>query len=340
MPSSPVTFDNPWLLLGLLLLPLFWWVGRTSLADLAGARKTIAVALRLLLVGALVLALAGTNWIKNNSATCTLFVVDASHSLPRKERDKALQFVNEATREMRALTGWASLPLGRIRAFALPPLERGKITADLSVPDGNQTNIARAVATALSTFPDTMSKRVVLVSDGNENAGDALEAARSAAADDIPIDVIPLGNPLTEEVTLDRMMTPPQAKRGEPFPVKVVATSQTSGAGTLRLFRDGTYIGEQKVDLKPGKNVFVLPQKTEKPGFYTYEAQLSVGDGQDTLPENNRAMSFTKVQGRPKVLALAQSEAAVRPLVKALGAQNVDVVVKSPSQMPARWPNC
>ncbi len=334
--SSLVTFDNPWLLLTLALLPLFWWVGRASLADLAPLRRTMVVTLRLMLVGALVFALAGTNWVKSNAATCTLFVVDASYSLPRRERDRALEYVAQATREMRATDKIGIVKFGQNAQIAAPPLERGKIVADLNVSDGGQTNVARAITTALSAFPPDVSKRIVLVSDGNENAGEALEAARSAAADSVPVDVIAVGNPLTQEVTLDRMMTPPGAKRGEPFAVKIVATSVGAGPGTLRLLRNGKYVGEQKVDLKSGKNVFVLTQKNDQPGFYTYQAELSVAAGRDTLPENNRAMSFVKVAGRPKALVLASDPAVARPLARALAAQNVDADVKAPGQMPTQ----
>jgi hypothetical protein len=40
----PVTFDQPWFLFALLLLPLFWWAGRRgSLADLSPLRRRIAL---------------------------------------------------------------------------------------------------------------------------------------------------------------------------------------------------------------------------------------------------------------------------------------------------------
>lgn len=331
-----VTFDQPWFLLGLALLPLFWWVGRNSLADLTPLRRNLAVALRLTIVGSIVLALAGMNGVKTSGATCTLFVVDASHSLPRREREKALGWVQQATREMRAADRIGIITFGADARIALPPMERGRVVADLSVPDGSRTNLARAITFALSAFPAEMARRIVLVTDGNENVGSAAEAARSAAAEDVPIDVIPLGNPLADEATLERMLTPPHAKRGEPFPVKLVATSLRGGQGTLRLFRNGKYVGDQKVRLKPGKNVITLTQKAERPGFYTYEAQLTVGAAQDTLAENNRALSFVKVQGRPRILAVEGTPGQERYLRTAVGAQQVDIEVRAPGQIPTQ----
>ncbi len=332
----PVSFDQPWLLLALLSLPLFWWVARHSLADLAPLRRNIALGLRCVIVLAVVLALAGMNWVKRNSATCTLFVVDASYSLPRAKREQALAFVRHSMKNMRDSDRVGVIAFGSDARLAVPPMERGQMVAEMTVPDGSQTNIARAVTFALSAFPPNMAKRIVLVSDGNENAGDARQAAQSAAVEDVPVDVITLSNDLQEEATLDRMLTPPDAKRGEPFPVKVVATSLKGGQGTLRLFRNGKYVGEQKVNLKPGKNVITLPQKAETPGFYTYEAILTTGVGQDTLSENNRAMSFVKVQGKPRILAVEGVPGQEKYLTRALQAQKVDVDVRPPAQIPTQ----
>ena len=332
----PVSFDQPWLLLLLLALPLFWWAARHSLADLSPLRRNVALGLRFVIVGAVVFALAGMNWVQRNSATCTLFVVDASYSLPRPKREQALDFVRQATRNMRDSDRVGIIAFGTDARIALAPMERGQIVAEMTVPDGSQTNIARALGFALSAFPPGMARRIVLVSDGNENAGSAVEAARSVQAEDVSVDVIPLGSDLQEEAALDRMLTPPDAKRGEPFPVKIVASSITGGPAALRLFRNGKYVGEHRVTLRPGKNVLSVPQKAEEPGFYTYEAQLVVPGGGDTLGENNRAMSFVKVQGKPRILHVEGARGQGKYLRRALQAQQVDVDVRTPAQTPTQ----
>lgn len=330
----PVSFDQPWLLLALGLLPVFWWVSRGSLADLTPRRRRLALALRLVLCAALVFALAGANWVRQSGATCTLFVIDASHSLPRREREKARALIEGAMRRMRPGDRVGVIAFGAEARLAAPIAERGRLAFDLTVPDGAQTNIAKAVTFALSAFPGQMARRIVLVTDGNENAGSAIEAARSAAAEDTPIDVIALGNPLRDEATLQRMLTPPDAKRGEPFPIKIVAGSLRGGPGTIRLYRNGKYVGERKVTLKAGKNVIVAGDRVATPGFYTYEARLAMPESGDTLGENNRAMSFVKIQGRPRLLAVEGRAGQERYLRQALGAQSVDVDVRSPGQIP------
>ncbi len=340
MPAG-ISFEQPWFLLGLLLLPLLWWTARrgASLVDLDDRRRTVALTLRLVIVASLVLALSGMRLVKSSAANCVLFVIDASYSMSRADRDRALEFVNQSVRNMKGQDRVGVLTVGADARLAYPPEEKAKVVADISIPDGSQTNLARGVAVALSYFPENTARRIVLVTDGNETTGSVIEAARSAKADDVPIDVIPLGKAPDRETLLERMQTPALAKRGETFPVNVVANSLRGGTGTLKLYRNGKYVGEQKVSLKPGKNILRTQDKTDTPGFYTYEARLETAEGEDTVPENNRAVSFVKVQGRPKILLVRADDGLALPddyLPRALKAQNVDVEIGTPRSLPTQ----
>src|SRR5947209_20249714 len=54
------------------------------------------------------------------------------------------------------------------------------------------TNIASALKLAQASFPEDSAKRIVVVTDGNENLGDAPLVARSLADAGIGIDVAPI----------------------------------------------------------------------------------------------------------------------------------------------------
>ena len=54
------------------------------------------------------------------------------------------------------------------------------------------TNIASALKLAQASFPEDSAKRIVIVTDGNENLGDARTVARTLADDGIGIDVVPI----------------------------------------------------------------------------------------------------------------------------------------------------
>ena len=61
-----------------------------------------------------------------------------------------------------------------------------------SVPPRSFTDIAKAVRLAVGLFPEGAQRRIVLFTDGNENLGNGAGEANVAAANDIPIDVVPL----------------------------------------------------------------------------------------------------------------------------------------------------
>src|SRR6185295_12842231 len=68
-----------------------------------------------------------------------------------------------------------------------------KDTPILAVVGTERTDIGAALRLGTAAFPETGQKRLVLLSDGNENLGDALDALSQAQRLGVTIDVIPLG---------------------------------------------------------------------------------------------------------------------------------------------------
>ncbi|MBI4391689.1 MAG: VWA domain-containing protein [candidate division NC10 bacterium] len=121
-------------------------------------------------------------------------------------------------------------------------------------------------------------------------------------------------------------------KRGEPFVVRVVAWSSGAASGHLSLYRDGKFVGSQKVELESGKNVFAYRQTLSAAGFHVYQAALDVAS--DTLEENNRAVGVVAVRGQPKVLVVDRDAEQARHLLGALKAQEMDPVLMDPAAFP------
>ena len=82
--------------------------------------------------------------------------------------------------------------------------------------DRNFTDIAAAVRLALASFPEGGARRILLISDGNENRGDAVTEARTAQLNGVPIDVVPLKYEYQDEVLVDRIDAPTEAQDGKP----------------------------------------------------------------------------------------------------------------------------
>jgi hypothetical protein len=125
---------------------------------------------------------------------------------------------------------------------------------------GRGTNLAQALQLGLATAPPGEANRFVLLTDGRQNAGNALAVAQ--AAKDAGADIYYVPAPLTfpQEVVVESMVLPQEVKFGEPFQAKVVAWSQAETQGRLSLYRNAEFLGSQVVRLSPGKNVFTYRQ--------------------------------------------------------------------------------
>ena len=89
------------------------------------------------------------------------------------------------------------IAFGRRPRLVLPASDVPRVNLDdasLSGVDTTYTDIAAAIKLALASFPEGTAKRIVLISDGNENLGNAVEQARIARQNGVQIDVVPLAS--------------------------------------------------------------------------------------------------------------------------------------------------
>src|SRR5579884_2789774 len=92
-----VTAARPWwlILLPLIIPPLVLMSAR-SLAGLGAVRRLVAIALRAAVITLIVLALAEVQTVRRNDRLTTMFLIDASQSIPRELQGPALQYVSDA----------------------------------------------------------------------------------------------------------------------------------------------------------------------------------------------------------------------------------------------------
>ena len=330
-----LSFTNP---LALLLFPplalYFVFLARRSLTDLSPARRVLATGIRLLLTGLIVLALAGLQIVKFNRDIATMFVLDYSDSIAPDVKQRELEYVQQAVKSKKDDDRAGVVVFGRDAYIELAPSTARDIDKIQTVTSAEFTDIAAAIRLGMASLPDGMQKRLVVLSDGNENLGDALEEAFSAASNDVKIDVVPLSAPKRREALLERLTMPSEAKIGEPVEVKVVARATAETGGKISLYRDGKLLGQREVTLPEGKSVFTFPQTITEAGAATFEARLEVARGGDTNPENNKALGFVNIQGKPRVLMVSNDPGLSDDLVTALGREKVNVELRGPGGLP------
>ena len=149
--------------------------------------------------------------------------------------------------------------------------------------DNQYTDLGGAIKLALATFPEDSARRIVVVSDGNENRGNAIEQALAAKELGVQVDVLPVEYFYDKEVLVEKVSLPPDVKKGETVNINVVIRASEPTKGTLQVFQkdsDNRSVpapGNEKpepIDLKRGVNVFTLKQLITEPSFYTFTAEF------------------------------------------------------------------
>src|SRR5262249_49685202 len=138
--------------------------------------------------------------------------------------------------------GRLDLPPSDVPSLAKDP----RTFLDSSMPlDSNYTDISAAIKLALASFPEGTAKRIVLLSDGNENLGSAEEQARVAKQNGVQIDVVPLaaGFRNEHEVLVQSVEAPPLTEQGARYPINVIIRSYNTrlvkAAVTLHMIAGG-----------------------------------------------------------------------------------------------------
>jgi uncharacterized membrane protein len=348
-------FDNPWWphLLGLLALVIVFLVvvGRRSLSGMGRWRWLAALVLRAMVVTLLILALADLQKREKSDKLTVLYLLDQSLSIPEGQRDAMRQFTNASVKQHRNKEKEdraGVIVFGRDAEVELPPVDFDYGIARIeSQLDRNYSNLEGALQKAMSLFPPDTAKRIVIVTDGNENVGNALRQARGMASAGVSIDVLPVPLAPRSEVAVDKVVLPPDVRRDQPFEMRVVVDNQPppgeSGKiarGKLRIVRKTgereETLSEEPVELKPGKNVFSIQEKIEQADFYTYEARFEPDDlAADASAQNNLATAFTHVRGRGHVLLIEDFEhpGEFNFLVDSLRGEGLEVTVQASDQL-------
>ena len=223
-----VEFESPaWLLL-LAIIPLIWLLSFRSLAGLGRFRRVTALLLRTVVLTAVIMALAEAQMVRTSDRTAVVYVLDQSLSIPAARREVMRRYVNESISRHRREEDYAGVVVfGRDAAIELPPYDdEVQLSESIeSLFDPEHTNLAEAMRLAQASFPEDAAKRIVIVSDGNENLGDALVQARSVVDSSIGIDVLPIRYRSSADVLVERMAVPGDVRQGQPFDLRVVVNN-------------------------------------------------------------------------------------------------------------------
>ena len=271
-------------------------------------RKIFQIVMRSILALALLLALSGVSIKLTSKQTTTIFLVDVSDSV-REHRDEAIRFVNDAVKERGANDSVAIIVFGsdaKVEQFITDTPVFNELQTDVNK---TATNLEDAISMAVGMFPDSSAKRIVLITDGNENEGNVSNTISNVAAGGVKALALKLEENVSDEVYVSDIKIPDNIGTGETFNINVEIESNVATSATVSLYMGRTLKGQQHVQIQKGSNKFIFTDTQTDEGIKTYNVIVEADS--DTITVNNEYSAFADIKTQVPVLLVegAQGEA-------------------------------
>jgi uncharacterized membrane protein len=327
-----LTFEQPLFLL--LLLPIgvavFLAWRRMSLPFPRKQRVFILVN-RLILFTLVICALAGTAWAQPVTRQAVVFVADISDSTGT-QRTFIEQWIVNALKHKGPDDQVGIVAVGRNALVEQSVSNSIDFSHFESTPDTNYTDIAAGLRLAAAILPTDSLRRIVLLTDGQQNLGDALQEVQLLQQEGIRLDIVPLPNVNGPETRIDGLDAASELRANERFLLHVKLYSTVAQNAILHLYLDRTLLMQLPISVGVGEQEISFPLLAPPPGFHTYRVTLIPAE--DTIIQNNEASTFVNVQGPPNVLVIEGSPGEGRNIAAALQATRINVVLGAPSDVP------
>jgi len=337
-----LTVASLWPLFLLALIPLVWWIRRRTATGLSERHLDLAAAVRSVVVLLLALALMRPIWQRETRALSVVYALDVSASIAPEFLDSAIGWMNEATEQGKPSHSRYLAFSDRTAAVAEPGALRGlPVTSDESLTprwdaplDRSETHLERALGDALSSFAPNRLKRLVLLTDGNQTAGDLGRALWRLREEGARVFVVPApvrggeaGDAFIEEIRV-----PEGVRAQEPVAIEVRVYSRKGTGATVALTRSGELLGQRRLPLRPGPNRVLFEVRLGQPGMTRLEASVeAAGDG--FAPNNGLSRAFW-VGPVPRVLYLEGRAESSSYLRRALEKEGIAVAVDPAARLP------
>jgi Ca-activated chloride channel homolog len=310
----PLELTQPWfLLLAVPALPVLGWYFYRGLTDFSLWQRRASLAARAAVVALLVAALCGLTWLKSSKDLFVVFAVDDSLSVGDEAKPEAEKFLDRAL----AAAGRNKYAFVRFAAEPGPVINR------------MGTNLAAAVEVAAASIPPSYVPRIVMLSDGNQTAGDAVRAALQGK---VPVSTVPLPVRSEPEVQVSAVNVPAQVREGEPFYVEVVIDANHDDEGEVEVYRGAHKVVAEKVKVKTGENRFRFRQQITSERMAEFTARIT--GFKDKLLDNNAARGLVFTNGKPRVLLVDSDPKQAKHLAFALEQEGIKVDVRPPQGIP------
>jgi len=203
---------------------------------------------------------------------------------------------------------------------------------------------AAALRYALGLAPPGYDSRMVLIGDGLETSGSALETAAELRQAQVPLFYhFPLAHS-RPEVFISEFSMPPKVNIREPFELTAVVVSNVEVRASFSLYQ-GSSPEEmlrndldfaRNMDLKPGENVIRFRAQVNDQGIQAFRLDMQVEDpSKDTIRQNNQSWAVLVARDKPRILYVENDAARGSFFYQALRAAGLEVEMRPGAGFPA-----
>ena len=287
---------------------------------------------RIVIFTLLILSFANITISIKGKNISTVFLLDVSESIS-SFKDSGESFINSAL-EIMPKGNKAGVILFGDNSKVDKVIDNKKLYKGLSsTPVSTATNIQAAVESAITLFEDGTSKRIVIITDGEENKGDILKSIPLINAENIDLKVYKVTGESGNEIYVDNVTIPDNISIGEEFSVQIDLESNYATAAKLTLFSGREKVGEQTVEVKKGSNSFIFRDVQNSGGFKSY--RVTVEAEGDINKVNNEYSAYTNVVDKPNILIIngVKGDATALEGILKNGGANIKTI--SPASSPS-----
>ncbi len=330
-----LSFETYWPLLLLAAIPYLWWVARRSLVNLTPGHLRTSTLVRSGVVVFLALALMQPVLRRTGTWISVIYLLDVSQSVAPDQILSAIEWIEENDEsgqpEQARFIPFAANPRVFDSIEELRGVEVSDLEADGAI-DQTSTNLEDAIDLAMGSFAPHHLKRLVILSDGNENAGTVKNTIRRMRGESVTAFTRPMGALTGPDVWIEEVLTPSRVTDQELFPLEVHVYSQMTTPGEVELLLAGETLEMREVDLIPGINRIAFEIRVSETGPVNIQAAVRVQN--DTVPGNNVFLESVAVDGKPKVLYIEGRGESAHYLQDILVGEGIDVEVRTPGEIP------
>ena len=286
---------------------------------------------RILVIIFIVCAMADITLSIKGKNISTIFILDVSDSMSTF-KEKGIEFIDKALEEMPKNNKAGVVVFGDNASVDKVMDNKKEYSGIKSAPLKSATNIEEAINTSFSLFDKNASKRIVLITDGEENKGDLLNSVVLLNKENIDLKVYKVSNESGNEVYVESVKVPDNISIGEEFTVTTTIESNVQTKGKLTLFSGRDKKAEEEVEIQKGTNTFVFKDVQTTGGFKNYRVLIEADE--DTNGINNEYSCFTNVIAPPNILVIQGKENSALGVIETLKNTSCNYNIVSPNSAP------